>query len=113
MTVSALQPTPRCALDRRHKHLMKAEASPRLARDLHELYGTDEEIIERINEMLKASDKALSAVNEALRAGDGSSVHNVDKAAAILREQAEAIRPVEDQLKQLRDELSDQIAKLR
>jgi hypothetical protein len=84
-----------------------------LARDLHELYGTDEEIIERINEMLKASDKALSAVNEALRAGDGSSVHNVDKAAAILREQAEAIRPVEDQLKQLRDELSDQIAKLR
>jgi ABC-type transporter Mla subunit MlaD len=86
---------------------------PRLTRDLHELYGTDEEIIERINEMLKASDKALSAVNEALRAGDGSSVHNVDKAAAILREQAEAIRPVEDQLKQLRDELSDQIAKLR
>jgi hypothetical protein len=108
------------ALDRRANHqpwwaMLGDKAAQRaweLADKLHTLYGADEGIIQRIEQILVAQDRALDAVKRALQAGHGSSVENVAKAAAVLDEQANALKPARDQLKQLRDDLDDQIRTL-
>jgi hypothetical protein len=85
-----------------------------MADKLHTLYGADEGIIQRIEQILIASDRAVDAVKQSLQAGGhSSSVENVAKAAAVLHEQANALQPAGEQLKQLRDDLDGQIRRLR
>lgn len=83
-----------------------------LAGILHQLYGTDEEMIRSIERTLRASESALDAVRDALREATGASISNVRAAAQVLHEQADGFRPIERQLKQLRNDLGDQIAAL-
>ena len=80
-----------------------------LSADLAMTYSFDAALIYAVETTLRASDSALDAVRDALRDGAGSSVANVEKAAQRLHENAVEFRPLEEQLKHLRNELSDQI----
>ncbi len=84
----------------------------RLAPQFDALFGVDATMITNLTNAMIASREALDDVRDALRDGAGLSVDNVSRAAAVLHERAAEYRPVEWELKQLRDELSGLIATL-
>lgn len=84
-----------------------------LSSTMSELYEMDLNMAQAAWEVLHATEMALQEVRNALNAGpavSASSVDNVAAAAAVLHEQAEAVRPEVMRLRALRDDLSEQIA---
>jgi hypothetical protein len=64
--------------------------------------------------VLNATESALDEVRQALQAEQGAAsamtVDNVEAAATVLHEHADELRPQVMRLRELRDDLSDQIA---
>ena len=86
-----------------------------LSGELHKLYQRDDALLKRADTVVEAMRAGLASVREELQAGtvgSAMSVQNVERAAVRLHEVAEELRPLEGQLKKLRNEISDQIASL-
>ena len=86
-----------------------------LSTTLHELYQLDNNMAIQARLVLAASEESLNAVRAELRGGaaaSAASVANVDRAAAVLHEQAEALRPEIARLLDLRNALEDEIRAL-
>jgi len=86
-----------------------------LASTLYELYGIDGDMADLARRVLEASEASLREVRSVLRAGadtNAATVNQIDRAAAVLHEQADELRPQIARLIELRDALSRHIAAL-